>query len=379
MTEEYLTWVEVKKDALRHNLALFKKIIGPQVKLMPVVKSNAYGHGILEATKVAIDFGVDYIGVVNLDEALLLRKNGIVTPVLVLSYFDSSQIEEAIKTEVELVVYNEERVKLISQAAQKLKKTARIHIKIDTGTSRLGVLTKEAAPFINKIKDLRGIELTGIFTHFADSENDNWTYTNKQLSEFKNLLFELQKANIKIPLAHTACSAAAMSSAETHFDLVRVGISFYGLWPSEENKKAVQKKFPWFELKPALAWKTRIIQIKELAKGTPVGYGCTYKTKQKTTIAILPVGYNEGYDRLLSNKGKVIVKKKKVPVLGRVCMNLTMIDVTDLEEVTVGEEVVLIGKQGNQQITADEIAALIKTINYEVVTRINPQIPKIYL
>jgi len=379
MPEEYLTWIEIEKNAIKHNLALFKKVVGPQVRLMPVVKSNAYGHGMIGITKIANDFGVDYLGVANLEEALELRRNHILTPILVLSYFESSGIEEAIKNDIELVVYDRQTLKLISVTAEKLKKTARIQIKIDTGTSRLGILAKEAEDFIKETQGIRGIELVGIFTHFADSENDDWTFTNQQIFAFKNLLFNLQKQNIKISLAHTACSAATLGSPDTHFDLVRIGISLYGLWASEENKKNIKKRYSWFELEPALSWKTRIIQLKKLEKGTSVGYDCTYKTKRKTTLAILPIGYNEGYDRLLSNQGEVLVKGKKVPVLGRVCMNLTIIDVTGVPDIAVGEETVLIGKQDNQKITAEEIAKKTKTINYEVVTRINPLLPRIYI
>jgi len=329
--------------------------------------------------EIASDFGVDYLGVVNLAEALELRKNHILTPILVLSYFDLGSIEEALENNIELTVYDRETVRKISEEAKKLNKRARLHVKIDTGTARLGILAKEAAEFIDDIKDIKGIELVGIFTHFADSENADWTYTNQQILEFKNLLFHLQKRNITIPLMHAACSAAALVSADTHFNLVRVGISLYGLWPSEETKQKVSSKYSWLELKPALTWKTKIVQIKELEKRSPVGYGCSYKTSKKTRLAIIPVGYHEGYSRLLSNKGEALINGKIVPVIGRVCMNLTMIDVTKVRDIKVGEEVILIGKKNGQEITAEEIAKKTNTINYEVITRINPLIPRVYL
>ncbi|PIS42100.1 MAG: alanine racemase [Candidatus Kerfeldbacteria bacterium CG08_land_8_20_14_0_20_40_16] len=379
MPEGYLTWVEIEKDAIKHNLAVFQKVVGPHVKLMPIVKSNAYGHGMVGIAEIASDFGVDYLGVVNLAEALELRKNHILTPILVLSYFDLGSIEEALENNIELTVYDRETVRKISEEAKKLNKRARLHVKIDTGTARLGILAKEAAEFIDDIKDIKGIELVGIFTHFADSENADWTYTNQQILEFKNLLFHLQKRNITIPLMHAACSAAALVSADTHFNLVRVGISLYGLWPSEETKQKVSSKYSWLELKPALTWKTKIVQIKELEKRSPVGYGCSYKTSKKTRLAIIPVGYHEGYSRLLSNKGEALINGKIVPVIGRVCMNLTMIDVTKVRDIKVGEEVILIGKKNGQEITAEEIAKKTNTINYEVITRINPLIPRVYL
>ena len=374
---ENLSWVEIDSKALSHNFNKFRELIGPQVLIMPVIKSNAYGHGMVEIAKIVSEAGADYLGVVNGSEALQLRNNSITTPILVLSYYAKGQIEDLVQQGVDLVVYDLEIAKEISNIASNSNITAKIHIKVDTGTSRLGVLLEDAADFVELCSELNMIEIVGIFTHFADSENDDWTFTNEQIAKFRDLLFALQRNNVRIPIPHAACSAATLAAAETHFNMVRVGISLYGMWPSEKNKLLVQKKFPELALKPVLSWKTRIIQIKNLSKGASVGYGCTYSVKNDSTIAVLPVGYNEGYNRLLSNKGTMLLKGKKCSVVGKVCMNLCMIDITRIPGAKVGDEVIIIGKQGKNEITADIIAENTKTINYEVVTRINSEIPRV--
>ncbi|MFA6524657.1 MAG: alanine racemase [Patescibacteria group bacterium] len=376
---ENLTWIEIDSQALKHNLAQFKELTGPNVLLMPIIKSNAYGHGIVEVANILSEAGVDYLGVVNGTEALLLRSKSLNTPILVLSYYEKGQIKELIEQNVDLVVYDFETAEEISALAGSLNIIAKIHIKIDTGTSRLGILADEATDFIEKCSKLNMIKIIGVFTHFADSENNDWTFTNSQIEKFRNLLFSLQRMGIKISIPHAACSAATLVSANTHFNMVRVGIAVYGLWPSENNEITVHKKFPDFELQPVLSWKTKIIQIKHLPKGSLIGYGCSYKLKKDSVIAILPIGYNEGYSRQLSNKGIVLVGGRKCPVIGKVCMNLTIIDVSAADSAEVGDEVVIIGRQGKQEITADQIASDTKSINYEVVTRINSQIPRIVI
>lgn len=375
---KYLTWVEIDQGAIKFNIDQFKKIISSKVKIMVVVKSNAYGHGMAQAAQLALGRGIDYLGVINTHEALLLRKVRIQAPIMVLSYFDGNELEEAIIEDIELPLYDLETAKLLSKIAENLGKTIKVHIKIDTGTSRIGILAKEGLDFIKKVKSLSSLEIQGVFSHLASSEDFDQTYTNKQIREFKDLITKIKRAKIRVPLFHLGCSASTLINPQSHFDMVRIGISVYGLWPSSDAKKLVKKKRIKLEIKPALSWKTRIIQVKEVPKGTFIGYGCTYKTRRKTKLAVLPMGYWEGYDRKLSNQGEVLISGKRVKILGRVCMNLTMIDITDIQTARVGDEVVLIGKQGPEEITADEIAEKIDTINYEVVTRINPLLPRIY-
>ena len=379
------------KFSLNPNLKIFKKIIGPKVRLMSVVKSNAYGHGLIEVSQILDkEKSVDFLATVNLEEALFLRRNKIKKPLLVLSFYDldKKQIQRAIGQNISLVVYGLKQARFINQAAQSLKKRAKIHFKVDTGTSRLGLPIAAAYKCIKTLLQYKNLFLEGLFTHYAASEEMDQSFTLRQTHDFYHLIRRLEKENIVIPVKHAACSAAALMNRQYHFDAIRLGVSLYGLW-SLEDGHAIRKKY---HLKPALAWKTRVIQVKELTKGATVGYGRTFKAKKKIKIAVLPVGYWDGYDRKLSGGplgyarggGEVLISGKRCKVLGRVCMNLIMVDVTG-RNVKVGEEAVLIGQQAprlrsggrREEITVDELAKKIGTINYEVVTRINPLINRL--
>ncbi|MFA6215129.1 MAG: alanine racemase [Patescibacteria group bacterium] len=369
----YNSWLEISKSAILHNLAQYQRIVGKTVEIMPIVKSNAYGHGLVEVAKI-VSPKVKWLGVVSLGEALNLRQNGIKNKIFVLSYAQSRYLEPGIKQNIELPVYDLAYAKLISQKAARLRKTALIHVKIDTGASRVGVLAADAIEFILELAKLPNLKINGIYSHFAAAE-ENQKYSKFQLDKFNKILAELSRFKICIPYRHFVCSAATLTEDKAYFNLIRLGLGLYGLWPSKQTQKIAQKKYPWLKLIPALAWKTKVIQVKEVPAGTYVGYGCTFKTKKKTKLAVLAVGYWEGYDRHLSNIGEVIIKNKKCPVIGRVCMNLTMVDVSLVKDVKADDEVTLLGGG----VTADELADKIGTINYEVVTRVNPLLPRFYL
>lgn len=384
-----LTWLEISKTALIHNLKEFRKIIGQKVKIMAVVKSNAYGHGLIGVAKIAEKY-VDYFGVANLEEALELRKNGLKKPILILTYWlvptnyesitnvqITNKIRKAIKQNIDFVLYTYPQAKILSKISQKIGKTAKIHLKIDTGTSRIGILPEDALNFAKKCLKLPGLELKGIFTHFAKSEAKSQVFTNKQAKK----LLKIKENLLKLPnfpknaLIHAGCTASTLNNPATFFDMVRIGIGLYGLWPSPETqRKSIYKSRTQIVLKPALTWKTKIIQVKELSAGSYIGYDCTYQCRKKTRIAVLPVGYWDGYDRKLSNQGEVLIRGRRAPIRGRVCMNLIMVEVTKIPKVRVGEEVILLGNK----ITAEELAEKVGTINYEIVTRINQQLPRIY-
>jgi alanine racemase len=359
--------VIVSKANLLHNLRQFRKVLGKS-KLMAVVKSNAYGHGSF-AVSAAIERQVDYFGTASGAEALALRKFGIKKPILVLNYYFLDQVESLVKQNIALVVYNLDQAKAISSAAKKFKKKAKVHIKVGTGLSRLGVFAKDAVEFAKNIRKFSNIEIEGLFSHFAASEDDP-EYTMIQLNRFKQIIKDLEAGGISIPIKHIACTASSLAFPESHFDLCRIGIGIYGMksYKSTKNKIA---------LKPALSWQTQILAVKELPVGAYVGYGRTFQTKRKTKLAILPIGYFEGYDRRFSNNSIVLVSGRRCPVVGRVYMNLLSVDVTDAKNAKAGDIAVLIGKQGSEEISADELASKIGTINYEIVTRINPQIPRI--
>ncbi len=377
-----LTWVEISKANFQHNLTSFRGLLGPGVDLLTVVKSNAYGHGLVEMGKLATEYGSDWLGVVNLDEALKLRLAGIKAPLLVLSFYplEEVSVKAAIEQGISLVVYDFEQLEFLDKLAGELGEKARVHLKFDVGTTRLGVLADDEVvvdEFLTLAAKTENVEVEGVFSHLAASEEDE-EFTRAQAKKFRWVVARAREVfgGEKKLITHLACSAAGMLSEDFQFDMARLGIAAYGLWPAEELR---EKMGPAVDLKPALAWKTKIIQIKTVSAGTNVGYGCSYKTKSEARIAVVPVGYWDGVDRHLSNCGEFLVKGRRCPIRGRVCMNLTMIDVTGIENLEVGETVTLIGKDGAEEVTADEWAGWIGTINYEVATRINPEIKRIYV
>ena len=382
----YTSWVEVSKSALLHNLKQYQRLVGPDVAVMPIVKSNAYGHGMTKVAKMVAP-KVSWLGVVNLAEALELRHAGIKKKIFVLSYAQPELLEQGIRQNVALPVYTESFARQVSQTAKNVGRVARLHIKIDTGTSRVGFLADDAARAIKRIGQLPNVVIEGVWSHFAASE-ENRSFTNRQLQKFQQVLAQLKKEGIEVPYRHFACSAAIITTPIAHFNLVRLGLSLYGLWPSKHIEHIARRRSPWLTLKPALTWKTRIIQVKEVAAGSKISYGGTFTVKKKTKLAVLAIGYWEGYDRHLSNQGSVLIGGQRCPVLGRVCMNLTMVDVSNIKNVKAGDEAVLIGEQGGPPspsglrrgrgvVTVDELAEKIGTINYEVVTRINPLLERV--
>lgn len=373
----YNSWVEVDTHAILHNLASYKKIVAPAM-LAPVIKSNAYGHGIELVSKICeYSDSVDMICVVSVGEALLLRSRGIKKPILVLSILRDN-LEAAVLQDIQLVIHDLPAAVTLNEIGKKLGKKIATHIKIDTGLSRLGFLIPDAFDVVLTMYKLPFIEIKGIFTHFAEADSADQTFTIEQISRFTKLIDALEEHGISIPIRHSSNSAAiaahASSYDDSYFNMCRLGIGAYGLWPSQENKHFVHDYDPYFNLKPAMTWKTTIIQIKEVPAGSVVGYSCTHKVERPSIIATLPIGYWDGYDRGFSNVGKVLIKNQIFPVVGRVSMNMTMIDVTDMN-VYVGDEVILLGNY--KGVTAEDLATRVQTINYEIVTRINPLLPRI--
>ncbi|MEA3272917.1 MAG: alanine racemase [Patescibacteria group bacterium] len=367
------TWVEISKSNLIHNTKELKKIIPSDKQVMSVVKSNAYGHGLAEVSGILSKKFADlWLGVDSIDEALTLRKNGVKAPILVMGYVLLDRLKDVIDHDIRLVVYNKETIKKLGE----YKKDVKVHIKVETGTYRQGIKDKDVLSFVKYIKKYSNIEIEGIYTHFANIEDTtNHFYADYQLERFKKILKILKDNNIKIPIKHTACSAAAILFPETHFNMVRFGTATYGIWSSKETFLTVKKSD--IILKPVLTWKTRVAQIKKVKKGMPISYGLTEKLSRDSKIAVIPVGYWDGYDRRFSSIGNVLICGKRCKILGRICMNMCMVDITDLKDVKVEDEVVLLGNQKKEKITVEELAEKIRTINYEVITRINPLIKRI--
>ncbi|HEX9503187.1 MAG TPA: alanine racemase [Patescibacteria group bacterium] len=370
----HLNWLEISKAALLHNAKQFKRVL-KKAKLMAVVKSNAYGHGSFAAS-TTLEPAVDLFGTASGSEALALREFGIKKPIVVLNYYALEQVNSLIAKNIALVIYDLKQVQAISKEAKKLKKKASVHIKVGTGLSRLGVLAKDAVEFTKNVRKLPNITVEGLFSHFAASEDDP-EYTLIQLKHFQAIIEDLEKNGIQIPIKHIACTASSLAFPQSQFDMVRIGLGIYGMQSYKSIRSEVQKHNPGFNLKPALTWKTEILAVKNLPKGAYIGYGRSYQTKRPTKLAILPVGYFEGYDRGFSNNSEVLVGGQRCPIRGRIYMNLMSVDVTDVKIAKAGDTAVLIGKQGKEEITADELAKRINTINYEIVTRINLIIPRI--
>jgi alanine racemase len=371
-----LTWVEISKEALSENISTFRRLVGNDVKLAPAVKSNAYGHGLVGTSKVLLEAGADYLCVNALYEAEALRKAGIKAPILIIGYTALSDLDRAVELKCDLTVYNIETI----QALGKLRQPANVHLKIETGNHRQGVKPEDLPGVLNEFKKHSNLRMAGLSTHFANLEDRiNHNYALYQLKEFKKAYRYLEEHGHAPHFRHTANTAAAILMPEAHFNFVRVGIGAYGLWPSDKTLKAAAHAGINVPLTPALTWKTVVVQVKEVEKGALVGYGCTYSMPKKGRIAVLPVGYYDGYVRLLSNKGFVLIRGHRAPVIGRICMNMFMVNVSHIPDVKLEDEVVLLGKQGKEEITAEEMGELSQTINYEVTTRINERIPRIFV
>ncbi|MCI4445638.1 MAG: alanine racemase [Candidatus Aminicenantes bacterium] len=378
MNKSLLRWIEIDRQSFLHNVQEFKKRLG-STQLMAVVKANAYGHGLLEISRLAAEAGIRWFGVNSLEEGLVLREAGFDQPIVILGYVPISHSKEVVKYNLRVVVYNQENLRALALAARELKKKAIVHLKIETGTNRQGIPVNKLGNFYRLIKKTPEIILEGMSSHFANIEDttDDF-YPRFQLGNFQEAVDWFRRRGVEIPIKHLACTAASILFPETYFDLARVGIGLYGLWPSKETlASCLRRGQEPLKLKPVLSWRARVAQIKSVPKGAYIGYGCSYRTTRPTRLAVIPVGYYDGYDRSFSNTAYVLIRGKRAPVRGRVCMNFIMVDTTDIPEVKLEDRVTLLGKDGREKITADQMAVLAGTINYEIVTRINPLIPRI--
>ena len=366
-------WAEVDLDAIAYNVQNIKRIIGNK-EIIAVVKADGYGHGAIDIVPTLLENGVNKLAVAVITEAIELRNHNINAPIMILGHTGLTYAEDVIKYDIEQTVYDLEYAKELSKIAQNHNKKAKIHIALDTGMGRIGFMpNEESLKEVKEIFELEGISIEGIFTHFSTSDETNKDYTFKQLMKFQDFNERLKEIGVNIPLKHCSNSGAIIDLPETYLDAVRAGIIIYGYYPSEEVNK---EKLP---LRPALTLKTKVVHIKELDKDNYISYGRTFKTKRKSIIATLPIGYADGYSRLLSGKVKVIINGKFAKVVGRICMDQCMVDVTDIEDVKIGDEVILLGQEGNLRFNADDIAEILGTINYEVICMLRQRIPRVYV
>lgn len=365
------TFCSIDHDALRWNLEQIRRQVGPAVKILSMVKANAYGHGGAAAARTLAASGSDAFGVATLEEGIELRRAGITKPILIVAGAYADQLEEFFTHALTPVVHDLARLDSLENTVRKRGAQLDVHVKIDTGMGRLGLLAAECDQWVTALKNLTAVKIAGVFSHFSQAESVEGDYTQRQLAIFKQMIDLLRAENIRPPLVHFANSAATITLPAAYFDMVRPGIMLYGVYPSPAMARQIT-------LKPVLSWKTRILQLKKVPAGTSISYGQTFVTERESLIATLPVGYADGYARLLSNRGEVLVRGQRAKVAGRVCMDLTMIDVTDIRNVQQEDEAVLLGRQDSAEISADEMAAWANTISYEILTSISARVPRIH-
>ena len=369
--QKYRSWVEVDLDHFTKNWAEMKRLVGSGVRILQVVKADAYGHGAIEISNVALKNGASMLGVANADEAVQLRVSGIAAPILILSPSTNSEINEIIKYNLVPSVSDLNFARELQEKCKKADLRVPIHIEVDTGMGRGGTMHHEAFKMIKGILDLPNLSLEGIFTHLSSSEVME-DYNRMQWSLFRELLDKLDGEAIHIPVKHMANSGAILNFPEFHLDMVRPGLMSYGIYPSPETKTKAS-------LCPVMCFKTRVVLIKEFPKGYSIGYGRSYITDKPTKVATIPVGYGDGYGRILSNRGEALIRGRRTPVIGRVSMDMCTLDVTHIPGCQIGDEVVLMGRQGQECISADDLAAKLNTISYEILCALGKRAPRIFL
>lgn len=368
-------YAKIDLDAIAYNMEQMKQNIRPETKVMAVIKADGYGHGAVQIAEMMERWNYIWgFAVATLDEAVVLRTEGIQKPILVLGCVFPDQYMEMLKHEIRMNIYTEEMAESISRMAAREGKTAYMHIKLDTGMSRLGFgINEQSVETIKRISKMPNVNMEGIFTHFTKADEKDKSFTKKQIQEFVWMTERLKEKNVRFTYEHCSNSAGIIDVPEANFDIVRAGISTYGLYPSEEVDKTNVK------LKPALALKSHVAFVKGIESGTPVSYGGTFVAKEKMKIATIPVGYADGYPRSLSNKGYVLIRGKKAPILGRVCMDQFMVDVTQIEGVSFGDKVTMIGKDGNEILPVEVLSELSGRFNYEFVCDLGKRIPRVYV
>ena len=371
-SEQFTTYAVIDLDAIAHNVRALAAHASPVSEFFAVVKSNAYGHGARQVAEVALQNGATRLAVGRVDEAIQLRDAGIEAPILIMCYTVPAEAELIAEHRLMATISSIESAEALSGRATALGTTVRVHVKVDTGMGRYGVLPDEVLPFLNSVATLPALEIEGIFTHFATADERDKSYTYRQFNLFKEVLQAVREAGYTIPLRHAANSAATLDLPETHLDAIRPGIAIYGMYPSSEVSHSL-------ELRPALTLRSHVARVRTLPPGYSISYGRTYTTDRPTPVALIPVGYGDGYHRALSNKGYVLIRGRRAPIVGRVCMDQFVVDISGIEGVRENDDVVLLGGQGEERITAEEIAALAGTINYEITTSLLQRIPRVFL
>jgi len=365
---ERATRAIIDLGAVSHNVAEIRKKIGNERGLMAMVKADGYGHGAVEVSQAALGSGADSLGVALPEEGQQLREAGIEVPILVVGLSQPEEAYKVVKFRLSQTVASVELLEALNSEAGKASTKVNVHVKVDTGMGRVGINPDDAVSFVRKVTGFKNLNLEGIFSHFPSSDEKDKTFSMGQLQLFNQVISNLRLAGIEVPKKHMANSAAVLDLPQSYYDMVRPGIMIYGIYPSREVSRSIM-------LRPAMTFKTKVSQVKVVPAGTPISYGRTFITKGKTTVATLPVGYDDGYNRLLSNRGEVLIKGHRAPVIGRVCMDMCLVDVSSVEDVRPGDEVVLFGEDPSVY----EFATKIGTIPNEVVCAVSKRVPRIYI
>ncbi|HIE80591.1 MAG TPA: alanine racemase [Nitrospinaceae bacterium] len=377
MAHHRATRAEIDLTAFRHNLQNLRKYLDPQTRIMAIVKADAYGHGAVSCARIAVESGAaNYLGAGVIEEGIELRENGLNAPILILGSIFPDEAEDLVRHNLATILCTQPLAQALSKEAEKQDKTVSVHIKVDTGMNRLGISPENLPALLDQVRNLKNLKIEAVSTHFSSADDEDLSVTQAQLEKFQTALTILQKEGVHTPIVHCANTSALFKFPESHFNMVRPGLILYGVLPSPSLRPVIDQGENPFQ--PVMQWKSQIILLKPIAKNQPVSYSGSFTTQRDSLIATLPIGYADGLHRMLSNKMDVLIRGRRAPQVGNICMDMILIDVTDIPDVQAGDEVVIFGRQGDEMISVEELAVKGKTIPYEILCSVSKRVPRIY-
>ena len=377
MAHHRATRAEIDLTAFRHNLQNLRKYLDPQTRIMAIVKADAYGHGAVSCARIAVESGAaNYLGAGVIEEGIELRENGLNAPILILGSIFPDEAEDLVRHNLATILCTQPLAQALSKEAEKQDKTVSVHIKVDTGMNRLGISPENLPALLDQVRNLKNLKIEAVSTHFSSADDEDLSVTQAQLEKFQTALTILQKEGVHTPIVHCANTSALFKFPESHFNMVRPGLILYGVLPSPSLRPVIDQGENSFQ--PVMQWKSQIILLKPIAKNQPVSYSGSFTTQRDSLIATLPIGYADGLHRMLSNKMDVLIRGRRAPQVGNICMDMILIDVTDIPDVQAGDEVVIFGRQGDEMISVEELAVKGKTIPYEILCSVSKRVPRIY-
>ena len=377
MAHHRATRAEIDLTAFRHNLQNLRKYLDPQTRIMAIVKADAYGHGAVSCARIAVESGAaNYLGAGVIEEGIELRENGLNAPILILGSIFPDEAEDLVRHNLATILCTQPLAQALSKEAEKQDKTVSVHIKVDTGMNRLGISPENLPTLLDQVRNLKNLKIEALSTHFSSADDEDLSVTQAQLEKFQTALTILQKEGVHTPIVHCANTSALFKFPESHFNMVRPGLILYGVLPSPSLRPVIDQGENPFQ--PVMQWKSQIILLKPIAKNQPVSYSGSFTTQRDSLIATLPIGYADGLHRMLSNKMDVLIRGRRAPQVGNICMDMILIDVTDIPDVQAGDGVVIFGRQGDEMISVEELAVKGKTIPYEILCSVSKRVPRIY-